>query len=122
MQTEEQRRFARLFINVPVTYLILPDGSVEQSVTRDVGGGGVCLFVDEPLQKEALLRVEIKLPEQGPSITFVGEVAWCQEYELVGKTTGGDVHQDRLIQTGLKFMQIDPEDRKTLLRYCQLSD
>jgi c-di-GMP-binding flagellar brake protein YcgR len=113
---EERRRFVRLDTRLPVTYRVLPSDETKQSVTKDIGGGGVCVFVRDPLTPGTQLRIEIAVPDQERPIAFTGEVAWCEPYEIIGKT-----QRERSVEAGVRFAQIDPKDQQAIMRYVILS-
>ncbi len=112
---EERRAFVRLDTRLPIAYRVVPSTATKKSVTKDVGGSGVCLFLDEPLKPGTPLHVEIQLPEQAQPVTFEGEVVWCEEYEVIGKT-----HRERAVEAGLKVTQMHPRDRQALLNHVIL--
>jgi len=112
---EERRRFVRLDTRLPVTYRVLPSAKAKQSVTKDIGGGGVCVFVSELLTPGTHLQVEIAVPDQERPIAFTGEVVWCEQYEIIGKT-----QRERSVEAGVKFVQIDPNDQHAIMRYVIL--
>ncbi len=113
---EERRRFVRLDTRLPLTYKVLPSAQARQSFTKDIGGGGVCLFVSEPVKSGTQLEVVIKLPDRERSIVFTGEVVWCEPYEIIGKT-----RRERAIEAGLRFLQIAPQDQEAILRHVILN-
>ena len=113
---EERRRFVRLDTRLPVAYRLLPSAQPEATVTSDIGGGGVCLFLSEPLRPGTRLQVEIKPPDREQPIRFTAEVVWCEEYETISKT-----RRDRSIEAGVKFIQIEDDDQQAILSHVILS-
>lgn len=112
---QERRKFVRLDTRLPVTYEVMPGSPSQPSVTKDIGGGGVCVFLKEPLKPGARLRVKIKLPDQEAAIEFTAEIAWCEQYEVIGKT-----RRERSIEAGVRFLEVDPADQQALMRHCIL--
>lgn len=110
---QEQRQFVRLDTRLGVTYQVA--GSPVSSVTKDISAGGICVFLNDVLQPGTSLRIEIQLPERPQPIAFIGEVAWCDSYEIVGRG-----QRERSIEAGIKFSQIDPQDRQTILQHVIL--
>ena len=74
MIMEERRRFVRLDTRLEVTYTVLPSGSPQRVVTRDVGGGGICFFADRVLQPGTRLQISMKLPDREEGVHFTAEV------------------------------------------------
>ena len=113
---QERRRFVRLDTRLPVSYQVLPSEPRQTSISADLSGGGMCLFVNEPLKLGTPLRVTISLPDRDRPIAFTAEVVWCEAYEMIGKT-----QRSRSIEAGVKFLQIAPEDQQAIMRYVILS-
>ena len=113
---EERRRFVRLDTRLPVTYRVLPAPESTQSVTKDIGGSGICVFLSEPLRPGTRLQIDIELPDQERPLLFTGEVVWCEQYEIISKT-----QRERSVEAGVKFLQIAPQDQDAIMRYVILS-
>lgn len=113
---EERREFVRLDTRLPIQYWVVPSAQAIASVTTDLGGGGMCLFVNEPLKPGTRLQVAIRLPELQRSVTFTCEVIWCEQYEMIGKS-----QRTRSVEAGVKFLQIDAEDREAIMHHVILS-
>ncbi len=111
---QEQRQFVRLDTRLNITYQVA-SGAAVSSVTKDIGGGGICVFLNEVLQPGTSLRIEIQVLDRPKPIAFLGEVAWCDSYEVIGRG-----QRERSIEAGVKFMQIDPQDRQTILQHVIL--
>ena len=113
---EERRRFVRLDTRAEVTCTTLTTGAVERTVTKDIGGGGVCLFTENVLASGTRLQVAMKLPGSEQPINFIAEVMWSEAYEVIGKT-----ERRRAVETGVRFLEIAPNDRDAVMRYVILS-
>ena len=113
---EERRRFVRLDTRLPTEYRVLPTSEAKHSVTTGISGGGVCLFVSEPIAPGTPLQVTIEVPDSSRRLTFSGEVVWCESYAILGKA-----QQHRSILAGVKFVSIAPEDQREIMRYVILS-
>ncbi len=113
---EERRKFVRLDTTLSVFYQVLPAEQASQSVTVDISGGGICLFVREPFKPGAQLQVEIQLPGRQEPVRFRGEVVWCEQYEVIGKT-----RRERSIEAGLRFLDLHPRDRQAIMDHVILS-
>ena len=108
---EERRQFVRLDTRLPTAYRVLPSSEAQHSVTKDISGGGICVFVSDPLRLGTQLQVTITLPDSARAVTFTGEVVWCESSEIIGKA-----QQHRSTLAGVKFVAIAPEDQREILR------
>jgi len=113
---EERRKFVRLDTRLPVAYQVTRVPASKPSLSSDIGGGGVCLFLSEPIKAGTMLRVEVTLPDRPQPINFTGEVIWCEQYEVIGKT-----QRERSVEAGVRFVQIEPPDQQAIMRHVILS-
>ena len=113
---EERRTFVRLDTRLEATYAVLPAGQKTGVVTKDIGGGGICLFTDTVLIAGTRLQVAMKLPGSEQAVNFVGEVVWSEAYEVIGKT-----ERRRAVETGLRFVEIAPADQQAVMQHVILN-
>ena len=113
---EERRKFVRLDTRLDVAYTVLPGGTAKQTVTKGLGGGGVCIFTEQPLPPGTRLQVALKLPGVERQVNFIGEIVWSEQYEMIGKS-----ERRRSIEAGLRFVEIAPQDRDTVMRHMILT-
>ena len=113
---EERRRFVRLDTRLDVTYTVLPATRAQQAVTKDIGGGGICIFSEQVLKPGDQLQVSMKLPNHDKAVNFTAEVAWSEPYEVIGK--GG---RQRSVEVGVRFVEIAPQDQDAIMQYVILS-
>lgn len=110
---EERRKYVRLDAKVGVKYRVLERGQpTKESESKDIGGGGIRLHLNESLLKDTFLELEITLPAEPKPILAEGLVVWSEE---VGKEGGGGV--GRWWDTGIKFTKIDSLSRGKILKY-----
>jgi len=110
---EERRKYVRLDAKVSVKYRILERGQpIKESGSKDIGGGGIRLHLNEYLSKDTPLELEITLPAEPKPILAEGLVVWSKE---VGKEGGGGVGQ--WYDTGIMFTKIDSISRGKILKY-----
>lgn len=114
---EERRQFVRLDTRLDVTYTVLPTATSQTSTTRDIGGGGVCLFSDQVLQAGDRLQVAMKLPGRDEPVNFIAEVVWSEPYEVIAK--GGA--RQRSVEVGVRFVEIAPKDQEAVMQHVILS-
>ena len=113
---EERRRFVRLDTRLEVTYTRLPSTQAQQTMTKDIGGGGICFFADELLRPGDRLQVAMKLPNYERAVNFTAEVMWSETYEVVGRT-----ERQRAVEVGVRFVEIAPQDQEAIMQHVILS-
>jgi c-di-GMP-binding flagellar brake protein YcgR len=109
----KRRQYVRLESSIPVMYWRLSEvehaapasATPTPSLTKNIGGIGVCVYVNEPLPNGARLRVQLRLPGQDQACAFIGEVAWCESTPAA-------------CRVGLKFVEIEPAQQAAIIRYC----
>jgi len=113
---EERRQFVRLDTRLDVTYTRLSPTETRKTVTKNISGGGICLFASERLQPGERLQVTMKLPDRAEPIRFTAETIWSEEYEVIGKT-----ERQRSVEVGVRFLEIAPADQQAIMRHVILS-
>ena len=113
---EERRRFVRLDTRLEVEYTVLPTGSPRVTVSKDISGGGICLFADRVLPVGTKLQIAMRLPGREQPAHFTAEVMWSEQYEVIGRT-----QQDKAVEVGVRFVDISPQDREAILQHVILS-
>ena len=113
---EERRKFVRLDTRLNASYTVLPAGTSQRTVTKGVGGGGVCFFTERVLPPGSRLQVALKLPETEQPVNFIAEVVWSELYEVIGKE-----ERRRAVETGVRFVEIAPKDQDAVMRHVILS-
>ena len=113
---EERRHFVRLDTRLQLAYTVLPTAHPAEALTKNIGGGGICLFTDSVLKAGTRLEVTMTLPDQKAPIRFTAEVIWSEAYELI---SGGKTQ--RSVESGIEFVAIAPEDQAAILRHVILT-
>ena len=113
---EERRRFVRLDTRLEVEYSVLPSGSPRATVSKDISGGGICLFADRMLPVATKLQIAMRLPGRESPVHFTGEVMWSEQYEVIGRT-----QRDKAVEVGVRFVEIAPQDREAIMQHVILS-
>lgn len=107
----EKRRFLRLAVSVDVEYSILEEEALpKESVTKNIGAGGICLIVYKKVDVGSLLSLELRLPEHYSVIEAKGRVVWSSSFRIEGD------RRDRY-DLGIEFTQISESDRQKLSQY-----
>lgn len=113
---EERRRFVRLDTRLESSYAVLPAEKAKRAMTKDISGGGICLFAEKPLPAGTRLQVAMALPGREAPINFTAEVVWSEQYEVIGKE-----ESQRAVEIGVRFVEIAPKDQEAILRHVILS-
>jgi hypothetical protein len=79
----DQRRHPRARAEWPIT-IVLDDGA-HRAMIRDVSRGGVCFFLDRPIEEMTVLRIEFDLPRDAGirKVSGVGAVVRCERISKV---------------------------------------
>lgn len=115
---EERRKFVRLDTRLEISYTAtaLPADQAKQAVTKDIGGGGICLFAERLLPPGTQLQVAMRLPGREQPVNFTAEVVWCEQYEVIGRE-----ERQRAVELGVRFLEIAPQDRDAILQHVILN-
>lgn len=113
---QERRQFVRLDTRLEISYAVLPTEKAKRALTKDIGGGGICLFAEKPLPAGTRLQVAMTLPGREEPVNFTAEVVWCEQYEVIGKG-----EHRRAVELGVRFMEIAPQDRDAIMQHVILS-
>ena len=109
---KERRKFVRAGIQSNIKWAKDTDAEKEakyEDVTKNIGGGGICISTNEKLEKEERLILEIELPN-GKTVHSKGRVAWSNKLEIEGAKYG------KSYQVGIEFIDISEEDREQVQR------
>ena len=98
------------------TFSILNTGKVYRALTKDIGGKGVCLVMEEELELGTPLAVEMTLPDRQTPVAFVGDVVWST---LLIEASSRLRHPP--VETGVRFVSINPKDRTLIMQYTRLN-
>ncbi len=113
---EERRRFVRLDTRLDIRYTVVPTGTAKHALTKDIAGGGMCLFAEQMLPVGTRLQVALTLPGRETPVHCIAEVMWSEEYEVIGKT-----QRQRSIEVGVRFLEIAPQDREAVMQHVILN-
>ena len=113
---EERREFVRLDTRLDIQYALLPHEAPKTSMTKDISGGGICLFADKELAAGTLLQVSMKIPGKEQPVNFTAEVVWSETYETIGKS-----ERQRAVEMGVRFIEISPQDQEAIMKHVILT-
>lgn len=107
-----RRSSERLNIPLDVKYTI--GGKSANAKSVDISSSGIRLLMDERAEAEALLHLEINIPDKGRIIKLRGEVVWSKESIEDEKGSA-----KRLFATGIKFIRSRGDAEKILFDFIQ---
>lgn len=111
---DERRKFVRIGTRLNVRCQVLGSEEPLSALTQNVGGGGISIFTKRRLPAGTILGVELFFPGRLEPVRCTGEVVWSGE--LIASKQAGDPEG---FETGLRFLDIAPEDRNLLLAYAE---
>ena len=110
----ERRKFVRAGVQSNIKWMkdvAGPQKDIEhKDITKNIGGGGVCIITAEELETGERLLLEIELPT-GDSIRSRGRVAWTSKFEFKGGK------QETGYEIGVEFLDINEHDRKLVEKF-----
>lgn len=105
-----KRKFPRLHLSCEV--VIHPQGKEKaiKAQTENLGVGGVCVILPEPLERFDRCQVAIELKDGEPPVRCQGRSVWViQSREFKAK--------QRNFDTGIEFLDVDEFSRQRLMAY-----
>ena len=113
---QERRRFVRFQTRLPLSYTVQPQSPPLQTLTKYIGGGGVCFFGSTPIAAGTRLQAALTLPERPELAPFTAEVISCEQ-----EHTRGSSGQRRTVAVDVRFIEIAPNDQADIMRHIMLS-
>lgn len=109
---EERRLFPRLSASVDIQYNVVarvtPSG--ENSVSKNISAGGICLIVYEKIEPGSILDLKFSIPEDNRCIEAKGRVIWSEHF-----TVGTDAADK--YDVGIEFTEVSQDDRQKISQY-----
>ena len=116
---DERRRYVRLDTRLKIVYTVLQNekDALVASEAKDISGGGIRIFLSEPIPIHTLLKLTIYLPDEPQAIVCSGKVVWVEEFMVLQEEKGksGDRYE-----AGISFTEINPKDRDRIIKYVIL--
>lgn len=111
----QRREFFRFEHSVPIKYRVVDslkreygdDTPYKNTITRDLSGGGVCILLEERVDRDEYVECEIPI-EKGRSIKFTA---------LVVRLTKRKPDEKYIYEIGTIFKKIDFRDREALISF-----
>ncbi len=108
MRSDERRRETRVVAEVEVSYTPSQYAAETASVSQNLSLDGLCLPVRVRFEDGVRLRLRIDLPGELQPLLVVGEIVWMR----ADQKESGFVYE-----AGLHFIEMDPLDRRRLLKF-----
>ncbi len=110
----DQRSFPRLELQCDIWVFDNQETHI-QTTTENVGGGGVCVILNRPLERFSMVKLKLILPSDfAREIEADGRVVWivCSTNPATGKKS---------YDTGVEFVNLNEQDKKTLLNIVRMN-
>jgi len=104
---DERRKYIRIDNSLSVSYRVLKGYLTSSSRSRNISEGGICLPINHKFDPGVVLALKIQILEWDISIRAVGELVWVKKLK----------DETFTFLTGIKFIQIDPEEYAKLRKY-----
>jgi c-di-GMP-binding flagellar brake protein YcgR len=111
---EDRRQYLRLKVYHLVKYRIISDKPPYSqpllASIKDIGAGGICLFVEEPLPVSTNLELQINFPAIEKPIFTLGRVAWSKQVAKTNRYVVGiefvniEASMPKLIDDNVRFV------------------
>ena len=106
----EQRKFPRIHKECGISVVANKQNKVLHSVTENIGLGGFCALLSEPLEKFSKVQVKLVLKNEDAPFECGARIVWSiKERDLDPKKVNYD--------TGFEFIDLSSEDRRRLESY-----
>mgnify|MGYP001565284858 CR=1 FL=1 len=104
----EQRIFSRIPDKISVKYKVKGEGEEKETLSLDIGGGGVCLILKEKIPLKTYLELTLILPE--------GEKLYCSLAEIRNQKYN---QKEGYYEAGIRFLRMSIPDRRGFIRYIR---
>lgn len=111
---DERRKFVRISARLKTTCQVLGADDSLSLLTKNVSQGGLSLFTKSRMAPGAVLGLEVHFPGRAAPVRFTAQVMWSGE--LLSEHPGPGRAS---YETGVRFLDISPEDRDFLLRHAE---
>ncbi|MBU4305754.1 MAG: PilZ domain-containing protein [Candidatus Omnitrophica bacterium] len=93
----EKRKHMRLVQEMPLRHCLEQSNDVENTMTKDISAGGVCICTDRQLSLGSRLEVEVAISRMSSPYYALAEVVWLKE----NKNSG-----NKKFEMGIRFVRI----------------
>ena len=75
----EQRRYARVPLDRPASFVVKGDGGTREGIARDIAVGGMFIETDAPARFGAEVIIHVELPGSNGPVALPGVVRWIRD-------------------------------------------
>ena len=108
----DKRKFPRLNLHCEITLQPVERNTPIKAVTENVGVGGICAILNEPLARFTQCRILLELEDALPAVEGMGRIVWTVPTSQAGK-------RGKRFDTGVEFLDLSPEGRELLRKFIQ---
>ena len=107
-----KRKFPRLNLKCEIYVHSSPAAPAVKTVTENLGVGGVCFILDQPLERFSRCKIRLELDPKIPLIEGLGKVVWTIP---VGDASSSKKRFD----TGVEFQDLKAGDRELISTFIE---
>ena len=100
----DKRKFPRINVRCDILMEFQGRPSSISTLTENLGSGGVCVVLDEPLERFESCRVRLVLEDHQAPIECPGRVVWVIQTKALKS-------RHKTYDTGVEFVELDPGAR-----------
>ncbi len=110
---KNRRKYPRIDVELTLNVDESGDPEVITATTKNIGGGGLCVYVDRLLKMDEQLQIYLKLPDDQPPLAGLVCVRWWhKKRQLLKKNAGTFI-------VGLEFVNLESDQQERLHRFTQ---
>ncbi|MGD9015294.1 MAG: PilZ domain-containing protein [Candidatus Omnitrophota bacterium] len=102
----ERRRFVRITESLKLSYEVMSQAMVRDSLTKDIGQGGIRFLSQEFIPKNSLLKIRLIIEKIPFSFETYAKVVWVRQESRRGR-----------YEIGVEFTNISTDAAKQLIAY-----
>lgn len=108
----DKRKFPRANLHCELTLRGESEGPIFRTQTQNVGAGGVCVFLEQRLERFTPVSIRLELDPSLPWIETEGKVVWVvSSREASAKKESFD--------TGIEFTGLEPGHQEIIRSYVE---
>ena len=107
-----KRKFPRVNLRCEITIHPEPKNKPILTMTQNLGVGGVCAILDQPLERFSKCRIRLELDENMPPIACEGKIVWIVPTKQMKETKSR-------FDTGVEFLDMDPQSEQKIKSFIK---
>lgn len=107
-----KRKFPRIDLRCEVILRDRPQGRILQGRTENVGAGGICVMLEELLERFSLVTLRLELDPHLPWVESLGKIVWVIPSQEIGSAK-------KRYDTGIEFVNMDPGHQELIRSYVE---